>query len=306
MACSTCGTVVIPDAALAALVRAHWGDKPLSEQETAFAIAIAESGCGRAAADAWNQCCTAYGCEDSRGAWQINVAPNANPEFASWALFDPDTCARAARIMYDRNYGFSPWTTYTGGAYLTYWSRAVAALSAPPVPQCPSGWSGVWPNCVPPPLVAPLPTLASTVVCSGGQTQIRYDFQIFGGVPTALIVSSDLYFSNRAGFFGPFTASGSVTFTPPAPGSWYGVLNRYAFLPETRVQDTVTSLVCGQPPVQSCPAGTTGTWPNCTPAVTQPVPAAGAELLPALALGLAVAGAVYVVRRRPGALLLHR
>lgn len=46
--------------------------------------------------------------EDSRGIWQINVAPGAHPQLAEWNLFDPQVCAYfAARIW--RSSGWRAW-----------------------------------------------------------------------------------------------------------------------------------------------------------------------------------------------------
>ena len=47
--------------------------------------------------------------EDSRGLWQINI--KANPQFASWDLFDPQINANAAYQLYkNRGDNFSDWT----------------------------------------------------------------------------------------------------------------------------------------------------------------------------------------------------
>jgi hypothetical protein len=90
---------------------------------TAVAVALAESAGGNT--NAWNQ----VG-EDSRGLWQINVAPNANPSYGSSNLFDPLTNAKAAYALSNGGTDWHLWTTFTGGAYKTYLAVATAAVSA--------------------------------------------------------------------------------------------------------------------------------------------------------------------------------
>lgn len=77
------------------------------------AIAMVES---QGWPDAWNNCphhnnmakCSPNDDEDSRGLWQINVAPGANTEFKGWNLFNPGTNAKAAVQLYE-SAGFAPW-----------------------------------------------------------------------------------------------------------------------------------------------------------------------------------------------------
>lgn len=82
---------------------------PPGERATACAVCLAESGGNPAA---WNQ----RG-EDSRGLFQINAA--AHPQWAALDLFDPATNARVAYQLWQAQ-GWSPWTTYTSGAYRQY------------------------------------------------------------------------------------------------------------------------------------------------------------------------------------------
>lgn len=56
--------------------------------------------------------------EDSRGLWQINIAPTANPRYASANLYNPLVNARIAYAMSQGGKNWSPWTTYTSGKYL--------------------------------------------------------------------------------------------------------------------------------------------------------------------------------------------
>jgi Lysozyme like domain len=60
----------------------------------------------------------------SYGLWQINIGTNANPQFASWNLTDPQTNANAAYSIYQA-WGnmFGAWSTFTSGAYLAYLSQ---------------------------------------------------------------------------------------------------------------------------------------------------------------------------------------
>lgn len=72
---------------------------------TAVAIAMAESGGFTGAHNPEG--------EDSRGLWQINVAPNVRPN--KWGdLSDPVINARAAFEVSGGGTNFKPWTTFTG------------------------------------------------------------------------------------------------------------------------------------------------------------------------------------------------
>ena len=49
--------------------------------------------------------------EDSRGLMQINVAPNANPQYSNFDLFDAQVnCMVAFEIFTNRNNSFRDWT----------------------------------------------------------------------------------------------------------------------------------------------------------------------------------------------------
>jgi len=94
-----------------------------ADLQTAAAIAQAESsGNPGAVGDAGN----------SFGLWQINLP--AHPEYASANLSDPMVNAQAAFAIYSAAGGFSPWSTYKGGQYLSYMPSmtlpATAATSA--------------------------------------------------------------------------------------------------------------------------------------------------------------------------------
>jgi hypothetical protein len=82
----------------------------------AAAIALAESS-GNPAAVGDQSLAPSNG--PSYGLWQINVG--ANPQFANDNLTDPQTNANDAYELYQAaGNSFSPWTTYTSGAYEQY------------------------------------------------------------------------------------------------------------------------------------------------------------------------------------------
>ena len=78
-------------------------------------IALAESG-----GDPKDHCLNCAGVpEDSRGLWQINVNPNANPQFKTWNLYDPVTNATAANDVL-HSQGLGAWTTYKNGEWKSH------------------------------------------------------------------------------------------------------------------------------------------------------------------------------------------
>ncbi len=76
---------------------------PPDQWDNAYRVMMAESVGGDPNAHATQG-------EDSRGLFQINVAPNANPELAGADLYDPETNVRIAARMYSQR-GWQPWTT---------------------------------------------------------------------------------------------------------------------------------------------------------------------------------------------------
>ena len=87
---------------------------PSSEQATASAVCIAESGGNPSAA--------CYSCagvpETSLGPFQVNIL--AHPQYASWDLLgDPNADAQAAYQIWQSS-GWGAWSTYTDGAYKQY------------------------------------------------------------------------------------------------------------------------------------------------------------------------------------------
>jgi hypothetical protein len=98
-----------------------------SDLVTAVAVALAESLGGDP--NAYNpelQAKTPEG-KGSYGLWQIYL--KAHPEFADWDLYDPETNAAAAFLVY-RGAGrrFTPWTTFKTGAYRAHLAAASAAI----------------------------------------------------------------------------------------------------------------------------------------------------------------------------------
>lgn len=73
---------------------------PLEEVDNAVDVAQLESG--------WNTAARNTDGEDSRGLWQINVAPNAHPQLAEWNLFDPQVNAYFAGRIWSTS-GWRAW-----------------------------------------------------------------------------------------------------------------------------------------------------------------------------------------------------
>lgn len=73
---------------------------PLDLADAAVDVAYIESGWRTAA---WNT----KG-EDSRGLWQINVAPGAHPQLAVWNLFDPTVNGYFAYEIFKKQ-GWAAW-----------------------------------------------------------------------------------------------------------------------------------------------------------------------------------------------------
>lgn len=89
---------------------------------TMVAIAGAESG--------YNPKINAAGPEDSRGLWQINVGPGANPDMLKLGdLYNPLVNAKAMKIIRARQ-GLGAWTVYRTGAYKNFIDQARRAVLA--------------------------------------------------------------------------------------------------------------------------------------------------------------------------------
>lgn len=88
----------------------------------ATAVAMAES-TGNIYAHCLN--CVPGVTEDSRGLWQINV--DAHPWATSGDLYDPAVNAAAAYQIANGGRNFTPWSTYTNGAYKQFLPAALRA-----------------------------------------------------------------------------------------------------------------------------------------------------------------------------------
>ena len=91
-----------------------------ADPNVAAAVAMAESGgdpCARGDPDIGPDC-TDPATASSFGLWQIHVP--AHPEYSAPALFDPTTNARAALAISRSGADWSPWSTFTSGAYAKY------------------------------------------------------------------------------------------------------------------------------------------------------------------------------------------
>jgi len=85
----------------------------------AAAVAMAESGIPRSKPQVAN----AFAHGDllrghSLGLWQINL--RAHPEFAPFALYDPNYNAQAALKVSNRGTNWKPWSTFNSGAYKVF------------------------------------------------------------------------------------------------------------------------------------------------------------------------------------------
>jgi hypothetical protein len=67
-------------------------------------------------------------CSRDRGLWQINSYWHS--EVSDAVAFDPVPAARAAFTISSGGGDWSPWVTYTNGAYAQYMARAQAAVNA--------------------------------------------------------------------------------------------------------------------------------------------------------------------------------
>lgn len=67
--------------------------------------------------------------EDSRGLFQINVAPGAHPQLAVDNLYDPLTNAEQAYAISNGGTNWSAWTTWTGGKAQSLMGQAAAYIT---------------------------------------------------------------------------------------------------------------------------------------------------------------------------------
>ena len=97
-----------------------------SADSMAAAIAMAES----------TGSTTAMNGQYVSGLWQINTAPNANPEYTVAQMQNPLANAKAAVAISKNGTDWTPWQTYTNGAYLQFLKSGVKATGTkPPISQ---------------------------------------------------------------------------------------------------------------------------------------------------------------------------
>jgi hypothetical protein len=88
---------------------------------TSVAIALAES-------SGWTQAVLVDSdCSRDRGLWQINSYWHS--EVSDAQAFDPNGCAQAAYSISSGGGDWSPWSTYTSGAYQQYLGEAQDAVN---------------------------------------------------------------------------------------------------------------------------------------------------------------------------------
>lgn len=87
---------------------------------TSVAVALAES-------SGWTRAVLIdTDCSRDRGLWQINSFWHS--EVSDAQAFDPNGCARAAFSISSGGSNWTPWTTFTNGAYQQFLSRAQTAV----------------------------------------------------------------------------------------------------------------------------------------------------------------------------------
>lgn len=98
--------------------------------DTAVAVALAESGGNTKAHNAIPP-------DDSYGLWQINMLGSMGPErrrklgiSSNSALYDPAVNARAMAMISSGGSNFTPWSTYTSGAYRKHLSGGAGGVES--------------------------------------------------------------------------------------------------------------------------------------------------------------------------------
>jgi hypothetical protein len=102
----------LTDEQIAALASSCWKDH---NQVIAVAVALAESG-GRESAE--NYCCV--------GIWQVNVLVHP---YTREDMKNAVNNVKAACAIYNAAHGWTPWESYTVGAYLVFMPRATIAVN---------------------------------------------------------------------------------------------------------------------------------------------------------------------------------
>jgi murein DD-endopeptidase MepM/ murein hydrolase activator NlpD len=166
------------------------GGGPAAVAPTAGAIAMAESGGKSVIQQGQPYATTGW------GYWQITPG-NSEPQFGvDQQLLVPINNARAAVAKYTAAGGFTPWTTYTSGAYLAHLPSSGAPASAGLVNPCASftvlSSGGV---------VFPFPQGASGVAPVSAWTQDQgVDISAPGGTPELAIAAGTIVTEGISGF----------------------------------------------------------------------------------------------------------
>ena len=179
---------------------------PAEQVITAVAIAGAESGYDPAATHLNSDGSTDY------GLWQINSIHAVLLTQGDWR--DPAANARMALAVWQAAGGsWSPWSTFTSGAWTAHLAEAAAAVSGAPAPTCPPAGAGtVAPDAAHAAVVALARTFLGLPYLWGGDTPAGFDCS---GLTSYV-------YSNAAGVPIPRTAAqqqaAATPTSTPAPG----------------------------------------------------------------------------------------
>jgi hypothetical protein len=215
---------------------------------TATAIALAESGGNTNAYNPESAAGTAPGW-GSRGLWQIYG--KAHPEYNNDTLYDPNVNAKAAYKVSNNGTNFTPWTTYSTGAYKQYLTTAPpqSTQSSPILSVVPGGnlnwvikrnWGGYGSQCDPandfPHYARDVHGVAGDVLTSlvpGTVVKLDQSGNVGGAIGTQIFIQPSAYPSNDL-------KSYPVTGIPAL--QWYC----YHFLPGTAVVSVGQKVQVGQ------------------------------------------------------------
>lgn len=178
---------------------------PAEQLVTAVAIAGAESGYDPTATHLNTDGSTDY------GLWQINSVHAVLLTQGDWR--DPGANARMALSVWQAAGGsWTPWSTFTSGAYTAHLSEAAAAVSGAPAPTCPPPGGALPPDAAHAAVVALAKTFEGLPYLWGGDTPAGFDCS---GLTSYVYV-------NAAGVTIPRTAASqqaaATPTTTPQPG----------------------------------------------------------------------------------------
>jgi hypothetical protein len=115
------GGVVLSPSQMASLAYSGGGVRP-----TGSAIRMGAIGMRESSGETWQH--TVSPTDDSWGLWQINVLPNANPQYKKWNLTDPNVNAKAMGQLFHAS-GFNPWGGYPESSYSKWLAPAAKGFS---------------------------------------------------------------------------------------------------------------------------------------------------------------------------------